>query len=177
MKYGIALFLVGIAFLLSQCKVSQNISKNDLTINLRWNKSYLEDPKDRTEIGLQWILTYLGANMSAGLFEEAIEWKDEHLFTLDLGKLGYSEEGKAVWAELLPQFRASEEYKTMGGMDLGRFEMLTFNSSWHYYAFTGVSETFKEFKDKYEFEEPIEFYEGESGVAKHDRIVYLSKNK
>ncbi len=178
MNKGNLFILSLILFFILGCFPSKSNQTNppNYKINLRWSPSFTEETKERAEIGLQWNLSYLGAMLPKGSFERAIEWKNDHIFTLDLSEVGFTDKALSIWAKLLPPMKASEEYSKMGGIDLGRFYLLTFNSSWHYYALTDVSPNFEEFKNKYEFEDAIDFFKNESGVAKGSRKVYQAKD-
>lgn len=147
----------------------------DLQIELRWSKAFSEDSLEGKMIGLEWIMSYLGASVPPSAREKAIVWHDDRCFKLDVSHMGFNDKALEVWGKLIPKFKASDEYLQMGSMELGRFYLLTFNSSWHYYALTGVEENFKSFLSKYSFKEPIDFYAPQSMVANGDRKVFLGE--
>lgn len=159
----------------------QKISKTeqlDLEINLRWSKGYKADSPQNAELGLKWILSYLGAYLPKGSFEQAIEWTDETHFVLDLSKVGFGPQSEKVMHTLLKKMRESEEYSLMNGLDIGRFVMLTLGSSNHYYALTETPESLQAFKKQYQFDDKkYAMFAGESGIAVGERIVEIGLAK
>ncbi len=148
-----------------------NINNEQYTLVLRWNKAYPDDTKLKAEIGLNWLLIFLGAEMPKGSFKEAIVWNN-NLLKVNFQKLGFHQQGLLALSKLIYQFKQSEEYKLKGAIDLGRFVTLCLNSSNHYYAITGIASSINEFKQNKVFD-PKQFAATKSTVSAHDRIIDL----
>jgi len=154
----------------SSCK-----KENQLSIDLR----YFNEPgipnQDSILTGLKWVFSYLGAALDSGSVENGIHFLDKDRIHLELEHLGYSEKALNVWRQLLRVMKKSEAYQIHRSIDIGRFVMLTLNSSYHYYALTGVEPTLAAFKKKYKIrKKPIVFAEGESCIANGERWVYMA---
>lgn len=125
------------------------------SLQLKWHKSHPTDSKERACIGLKWILSYLGAELPKGSFDDGITWRSEQVFELNIKEMGFSSNSLFAWKKLLSKFKSSQAYQTNGSMDLGRFVMLTFNSTWHYYVLTGVPNTYDKFLALHEFDDDL----------------------
>lgn len=144
-----------------------------LKINLRWVKAYPKENKAQVITGLKWALSYLGATLPIDCIEKGLIWSDQSLFQMDLNEMGFSNSSLEVWDVILQRMRESEEYNKMGGIDLGRFIMLTLNSTNHYYAITETPRTLEAFKAQYNFQEPpFIMLTDESIVALGERAVF-----
>lgn len=177
MKYYFLIIFSFLFFLVIGCQ--QKTSSESLNIDLVWFPSYDGEKAKNAATGLKWILSYLGAEVNHKNFKEATTWKDQQTLSLDLAKVGFSPTAQKVWSKLIKEFKACPSYQTLGGMDMGKFVMLTFNSSWHYYAITEVEESYQAFLEKYDFPEKDEFaiLPGESGVTKGIRIFKTAKGE
>ena len=181
------IFLVGIITTLGECNNSStSTSKDDLKIQLKWVKSYQTEDQTKVEIGLKWILSYLGAHTP----KDAISWVDnkEQLVLLELDKAGFSTKSMKVWAQLIPKLKKLDNYTSDQYMDIGKFILLTFNNSWSYYALTDMPVSLENFKSNHDFDDQIDFVvkKGESCVSKGyrqfniavadsmDQIAYIS---
>jgi hypothetical protein len=122
-------------------------------IMLRWVKGHPQETKEDLITGLAWNLSFLGARLPTGSLASAIHWRNEKMFSLTISDLGFTTEATQALKVLIVELKKTEEYRVKGGMDLGRFIMLTLNSSYHYYAITGAKRTLKEFKENYTFED------------------------
>ncbi len=173
------LFLLSLIIIFTHCFTQQKTATElpqNLNIQLRWIKAHPKETKEQAIIGLKWALSYLGAMLPKGSLEKALQWQaNETSFTLDIGELGFNKAAEQVWNKILHVLRTSDEYKKMGGIDLGRFIILSLNSSHHYYAITGVEDDFIKFKNKYNFEnknvKDFAMRKFESCVAKGSRII------
>ncbi len=105
--------------------------------------------------------------------KEAIEWRNEFIFTVDLSQLGFSDEAERVLEKLIADMKASEEYVAKGGIDVGRFIMLTLNSTNHYYHITGVQTKYEKFRTSFLFDRSLAAIV-ESGVAKGNRVIEIA---
>jgi len=172
-----------ISFLiLCHCKTVQPVSidHQDLTIKLRWVKSYNGESQEKVEIGLKWILSYLGAMLPLETMHEAIVWSGERLIELDLSKAGFTSSSLRAWNQILEDYKQSDEYQMLGSWDLGRFIMMSYNQADNYYKITGAEKDFKNFKSKYQFKSENTTYllPGQSGVTNGLRkISFIDENR
>jgi hypothetical protein len=143
----------------------------DLVINLRWIKSYPSQSQARVNTGLFWALSFLGAKLPAGA--PVLAWHGT-VVTVDLEAAGVAETSKAAWKKLLSVLKSSAEYRVMGGIDIGRFVLLSLCSPNQYYALTGVSRTYQEFRAKHEFG-PRQVAIVQSAVARGNRLIEVGK--
>ncbi|MEA3176965.1 MAG: hypothetical protein QOI59_488 [Gammaproteobacteria bacterium] len=143
----------------------------DLVIQLRWIKSYSDESRSKANMGLLWALSFLGARLPADA--AAVSW-DGRRVTLDLDAAAVAESSKPAWRKLLHRLRSSDEYRVMGGIDIGRFIYLSLCSSYQYYALTGVSPTYAQFRAKHEFQ-PRQVAIVESAVAHGNRLIECAK--
>jgi hypothetical protein len=147
-------FLIGLTavFILWNSCVNDNETENpDLQINLRWVKAYPTETQENVTAGLSWCLSFLGASLPDDFLVDNSKWKSETVFALDFSRAGFTKEALDAWTKLIPQLKTSEEYVDHGGIDIGRFVMLTLNSTNHYYAITGAEKKLSEFRAKYSF--------------------------
>lgn len=170
------IFLILITSIFAHCWSPKNSITNDYTINLKWSKSFDNESKETVTIGLSWYLSYMGALCSQSMLDKAMLWNDDKTFSLALDKCGFTAEALSAYSTLISKWKDTEGYKNSGSIDLGEFYLLTFNSSWHYYAITGVATDFNTFLDKYDFDQPIQLYSGESSISYGDRVVYFGSN-
>jgi len=113
-----------------------------LVINLRWVKNYPRESKKDINTGLYWTLSFLGAQLPASA--SVLVWR-ENVVMVDLDAAQVIESTKPAWRKFLAALKSSDEYRRMGGLDIGRFVMLALCAPKQYYAFTGVSPTFQDF--------------------------------
>jgi hypothetical protein len=142
-----------------------------LVIKLRWIKSYPSQSRAKVDTGLFWALSFLGAKLPADT--PVISW-DGTIVTVDLDAAGVAETAKVAWKKLLQDLRSSDEYRMMGAIDIGRFVFLSLCSSYHYYALTGVSPSYAEFRARHEFA-PKQVAIVESAVAHGNRLIEVGK--
>ena len=175
----ITLFIIYLFNTTCSNKISSNEASIplDLVIDLRWIPSYENETQDSIEIGLKWIMSYLGAMLPQEFIKQTMVWSDENIMTLDISKAGFSSRAERTWARLLKHYKNSQEYKTYKSMDIGQFVLLSFNASWHYYAITAASPNLTSFQSQYEFDSDskLVFLPGRSGVTSGLRIVHSSK--
>jgi hypothetical protein len=145
----------------------------ELVIKLRWIKSYPSQSRSQVNTGLFWALSFLGAKLPADA--AVIVW-DGRMVTLDLDAAGVAETSKPAWKHLLQVLKSSDEYRVMGGIDIGRFVFLSLCSSYQYYALTGVSPTYEQFRARHEFA-PRQVAIVESAVAHGNRLIEVAKGE
>lgn len=143
----------------------------EMVIKLRWIKSYPSQSQSQVDTGLFWALSFLGAKLPADA--AVISWEGT-MVTLDLHAAGVAESSNAAWKKLLYVLKSSDEYRMMGGLDIGRFVFLSLCSSYQYYALTGVSPNYAQFRAGHEFA-PKQVAIVESGVAHGNRLIEVGK--
>lgn len=146
----------------------------DGQIVLRWIKGYPGETRQDLTTGLAWNLSFLGAKLPKGSLDSAIQWRNETMFSLSLSDFGFSTEALNALNILISELKKTEEYQAKGGIDVGRFIMLTLNSSYHYYAITGAKRSLLEFKANYKFE-TTQGAVVNSSIAKGHRLVSLAQ--
>jgi hypothetical protein len=156
-------------------RTNQPLTPKDqsLVIKLRWSKSYPSQTRSQVNTGLFWALSFLGAKLPADA--AIISW-DGTTVTLDLDAAGVMEISKPAWKKLLDVLKSSDEYRMMGGIDIGRFVFLSLCSSYQYYALTGVSPSYAEFRAKHAFA-PRKVAIVESAVARGNRLIEVGQGE
>jgi hypothetical protein len=144
----------------------------DLQIALRWTKNYEGETLQDVITGFAWNTSFLGAALPKGSLQSAIKVIDAERLAVDFGRLGFNKEAEQSLVELFNHIRASEEYKATGGIDIGRFTMLTLNSTYHYYSITGASTTLDVYQSKFLFDPNIGAVTN-SSIAKGHRKVMI----
>ncbi len=138
-----------------------------LAINLRWVKNYTKEDRSNVNTGLYWALSFLGAKLpdSANI----LTWHGK-MVTVDLGAAQLQAGTQEDWKKLLRDFKASEEYRTTGAIDIGRFVFVSLCSANLYYQLSGTSRTYAEFLARH----PVEARQiavVESAVAHGNRLI------
>ena len=128
------------------------LERDDLTLKLRWNKAYPGESFEDVKKGLLWALSYLGATIPRGSVTKAIVRENDTRFFLKLKELGFDQNAQNAFRTIISKMKSSEEYTLHGGIDVGRFIILTLNSTYHYYAITGAYDKLESFKEKYNFQ-------------------------
>ena len=103
--------------------------EESLEINLRWFSGSFEQSKEEMQIGMQYALSYLGAQLPKGSFNDAVTNISENIFTLDLSKVGFNEEAQNTLQKIVTRIKRSAAYQQNDYTEAGRFIMLTLNSS------------------------------------------------
>lgn len=162
-----------LSFLVFSCVYDElDSSPSDLQVNLRWVKSFPGEQREDIMTGLKWTLSFLGATLPQGSFERAISWDTESRFQLNLAEVGFNDKAQKAWLQILLTLKDSEEYKKFNALDLGRFVVVTLNSSHHYYAITGANDKLQELQNKYAFH-PKAFAVTSSSIAYGHRVIQL----
>lgn len=139
-------------------------------IYLEWHKAYDAEDHAAVENGLKWVFLNLGAQLPEGGFAEGCTWTDDHRIALRFDKLGFSHTALTALAKLNTILRASEEYRATGGIDVGRYVMLTQNASNHYYAITGAEQDFFAFRNAHRYDPKLAAII-ESSVSLNNRLI------
>lgn len=166
------LFLI--VYLIISCKHEPIVNEieNKNTITLKWNKAYTDETAEKIETGLKWVFLFLGAELESGSFKNACKWKEADLLQIEFDKLGFNNNSLIVWQKILKNIKESNAYKKEKSIDIGRFVMLTLNSSYQYYAITGAENNLENYKTG-KFFDPKKAAIIESSVASNDRLITL----
>lgn len=146
------------------------LDDENLTLSLRWIPGLEIETQDEMKTGLAWTLSMLGASLPAGSLNSAIVWHNDTHFDLNLNKVGFNKEALKALSTIRRALVESEEYTTVGSINLGRFVMLTLNSTNHYYEITGIPETLREFRSLYDFQQK-RLLVVNSSISSVDRLI------
>lgn len=149
-------------------------SDEKMSINLRWVSSYPNEKEEDVRTGLAWGMSMLGAEMPKSCMEKGFIPLDNKCYKLNLNALGFSETAKKAFLPILTKLKESEEYAQKGGIDIGRFLVLTLHSSWSYYAITNVPKNLADFRTLYAFDKTDTFPVISSSVALGNRLVLIA---
>ena len=164
--------LLMLALLAGSCSAPPPPSDPDLSIELRWIKSYSRESRSDVEVGLLWVLSFLGASLPAD-DPGALSWR-ANVVTLRLDHAGIDSEVLPQWKRLLASLKASEEYRDMSALDVGRFVALTLCSSNHYYALTGAETSYERAYARRKFAaQPVAIVE--SAVSHGNRLIEVAE--
>jgi hypothetical protein len=144
-----------------------------LTIDLRWIKSYESETKEDVVKGLKWCFSFLGASLPKGSIATGLQWTSENNIALNIAQLGFSKEAEDAWLTIITALKNSEEYKIFHAIDIGRFVSLTLTSTNHYYKITGAENSYAAFRKMFSFDQQMAAVIT-SGVSYHSREIELS---
>ena len=170
MKKFIILFLA-CSFFSCENDSYSDLIETKTTINLKWNKAYADDTIDKSLIGLKWALSYVGATLpssNSGFFNT------ETTITIDIKKLGFSDDAQQNLLKLSKKIQATSEYQTNNSIDLGRYVTLLLGASQHYYEIIGTPKTLSQVLNQYTLL-PQKGYVNNSGVSLEHRIIQFSE--
>ncbi|MDO5977700.1 hypothetical protein [Flavivirga spongiicola] len=159
--------------LLASCATDsyQDLVKVDTIINLKWNKAYPDDTINKSVIGLQWALSYIGAklpNYNSNLTLNG------NIIKIDTDKLGLTDNAKQKLTILNNNIKNSNEYKITSSVDLGRYVTLLIGVSQHYYEIVDVPNELSSLLDKYTLK-PEKGYINNSNISLEHRIINFSE--
>ncbi len=143
--------------------------KEDL-LTLKWNKAYSDDTIDKSAIGLQWAFSYIGARI---VNPSGIQVASKSI-TIKLDELGFDENAVGKLKIIHQKIRASDEYKKVGAIDLGRYVTLLIGAPEHYYEITDLPNTLEEVLSPYVLLSE-KGYVNNSGVSLEHRIIQFSE--
>lgn len=179
-KTLVFLFLLSafVTLLLPDCSQPEEQMRNEPnTLVLIWNKGYEKQTAQEVTRGMIWSFSWMGAELPEGSFRKAVLTTDSIRYTVNFDSLGFNATAKEALHVICDSIRNSSEYKALGGIDIGKFIMLTLGSSWHYYEITGVPKTLKEFREKYKLDSTAGLYGVTvSGIAEGHRKIYFSRD-
>lgn len=175
MRFFLIISLVSLFFM--QCTYKNlghyPLADADMSIRLRWIPSFPNEKEADVRTGLTWGLSMLGAKLPLSSMNKAFVSLGNHYYTLNINDLGFSDVAKKAIFPILKQLKESQEYSQKGGIDIGRFLVITLHSSWHYYAITDVPKTYKLFQQFHKFDSLHFFPVIQSTVASGNRIIHL----
>ncbi len=148
-----------------------DLIETEATINLKWNKAYADDTIDKSLIGLKWALSYVGAVLPSSTSGFS---NTDSTITIDIKKLGFTENARQKVMQLTEKIKATSEYQTNNAVDLGRFVSLLLGASEHYYEIIGTPKTLTELLNQYTLL-PQKGYVNNSGVSLEHRIIRFSE--
>lgn len=143
---------------------------------LVWVRGYDGETWASARDGLWWGLSLLGASPPAGggVIEVLEPGEARVRFSLDLRAAGFPHAALAPLEEALQDLGASDEAALFGGVDLGRFFMLTLYSPWRYYAIVGACPTLQDWQASRLDAEPAAFAVTDSLLVPGDREVLFN---
>ncbi|AUC77155.1 hypothetical protein [Olleya sp. Bg11-27] len=159
--------------LLNSCKKVYTNQDNSTLLKLKWNKSYEDDSIDKAVIGLQWALSYVGANTPCN--SNAIHIKNNTI-TLNTLNIGFSNKAKQNLKTLIAKTKTTEAYKKNESVDLGRFITLLLGSPEHYYSLVETPKTLAKLKSNYTLNKN-KGYINNSSIAFQDRVISFSEQE
>ncbi len=168
---NIVYFILSILLLSCTNDSYSDLIESDTSLNLKWNKAYPDDTIDKSLIGLKWALSYCGAILPSSTNGFSIT---ENTITIDVKKLGFTQNAENKLAILLSKIINSEEYKQTNAIDLGRYISLLIGASEHYYQITGTPTTLNEVLNQYTLL-PQKGYVNNSAVSLEHRIIQFSE--
>ena len=146
--------------------------KEAVKLNIRWVASHPNENKDDAVAAFKWALSFLGAELPADGFDQALIFHQGDVIEVDFNELGFNKTAIEALRDLISLMKRSGEYVKTGGIDLGRFIVLTLNSSHHYYAITGAKSRLSDFLTSHDFSmEKVAILE--SGVSYGDRLIRI----
>ncbi|MBR09152.1 MAG: hypothetical protein CMP48_15900 [Rickettsiales bacterium] len=155
---------------------SEQMNSNDISpqdnerITLKtFSNSFEMSDADVIE-GLRWSLSFLGASLPSDSI--GIKYDGNNKISIDLTKLGFTDNALAAMKTIIKEIKTSESYIQNEHIDIGRFIVLTLNSSHHYYEITGVAKSLTEFRSKHQFDQEV--FVINSSVSKVDRIIEIA---
>lgn len=167
--------IASLMLLLHACKKNETLTNEQLTIQLRWNQSFANEPYSNIQTGLLWSLSYLGAELPAGSLALTVEHNQPNTVLLKLYNAGFTTDAQTHLTILISQLKNTDEYKQMGGIDLGRFLLYTLYSPYHYYALTNPQRHYTDFENRYLKVTPFRFGVKTSAVSSHERRITFAQ--
>ncbi|WP_462252463.1 hypothetical protein [Ekhidna sp.] len=146
----------------------------DPTIYLKWIPGSFDQNDEEIRTGFMWVLSSLGATLPNGSMGLVMVEEEELLYKIDLAEAGFSDKALEAFDIIIRELKNSEAYKVNGFTEMGRFVMLTLNSSYHYYQIVQMPIKFSTFESLYEFEGK-QLQVINSAVSDVQRLVEISE--
>ncbi len=167
--YYIAMFLLVLSCTSTNL---EELSENESSINLKWNKSYEDDTIEKARIGLSWCYSNIGARV----LNSVVLPDSENQFIIEIDNLGFNENALEKIKILHNKLKDTEEYKLNNSIDLGRYISLLIGASEHYYTITNVPENLDDILSNYELK-PSKGYVNNSTVSLKHRVLEYSNQE
>ncbi|MFM2016759.1 MAG: hypothetical protein RL007_415 [Bacteroidota bacterium] len=159
------------------CTNTRKIDSEDYVIRLCWYKSLPDQKPEHVYRGMIWCFSWLGAELPKGCMKEAIVSSDSMHLEVHLDKLGFNKDALQALKVVTDSIRNSEEYRTQGELELGKFIALTLGTSEHYYRITGVPRTIDEFRKLHGIDQTAwNFGVTKSSISDGHRLVKFSRD-
>jgi hypothetical protein len=165
------LFCFFLSFISCERDSYSDLIETEARLNLKWNKAYPDDTIDKSLIGLKWALSYMGAVLPSSNSGFS---NTEATITIDIKRLGFTENAEEKLLQLSEKIRATPEYQTSNSIDLGRYVTLLLGASEHYYEIIGTPKTLTQVLVPYNLL-PQKGYVDNSGVSLEHRIIQFSE--
>jgi len=181
MKYIVICTGILLALGLQHCQQSRtgdSISRV-VNIHLKWHPAYTGESQQDIEVGLLWILAFLGESITSKNYHDYMEWVEDDILLLDLTKLVKDPHRADIWRGILTELEKSSNDRKYHSVDVGKFAFDTFTKSDIYYQLTEMPDDLEDFKKHYNIDENYVFAvaPGESCVAPGYRIFSCSDTK
>jgi len=169
----------GYALLSCESKNSnQGEGIDNLEIQLKWYPSYPDESREDVEVGLLWILSYLGEPINERNYQDYMTWEMDDVLLLDIDNLVHKSSRRKLWSTIITEI---ESHSNDNVVDVGRFVFETFNRSEVYYQLTEMPTRLSEYLKLHGLKNDQEFAvsKGESCVSPGFRLFEStdSKNK
>lgn len=152
------------------CSKDPDFSIDESKIMLVWYKGYPADSLHKSMIGLEWALSYIGAETTQNLYQMQVP---NNQVLLDIEQLGFTAHAKEKLKILHHKLKFTEEYRLKGAIDMGRYVALILGASEHYYEFVQMPENLNDLLVKYELD-PMAGYVDNSTISSSHRIIRFS---
>ena len=149
----------------------------DMQIHLQWYPAYNGESPEDVEVGLLWILAFLGEPITTNNYLDYMEWVEDDILLLDLTQLVTDPQRVDLWQGILTSMERVSTDNQYHSVDVGKFVFDTFNNSATYYQLTEMPDSLQEFKAYYNLDDNYIFAvaPGESCVAPGYRIFSCSE--
>lgn len=158
-------------------KLPLDSSPLDIRLKVHYHPTLLPDQQAVT-IGIQWVLSYLGAALTPQQWQAATQWEGKQFLKIDLAKVGFSTEAEQALQSIVQTIHSNPAYQKKNSIDIGRFVMLTFGSSYHYYQITGIATDYSQFINLHPLN-PIPLVTlqpQQSSVTPDTRTIFIADN-
>ena len=117
-KYLLIIFgLIVSVSILSSSKKDKKAAAKDISINLRWVRSYSDEGLPKVKTGILWTLSFLGATLPKGSADSIIQNIDSTSFKLDLKFAGFTENALSAFEVIIAHLKDSDEYLKKKSID------------------------------------------------------------
>ncbi len=170
--FGILVILVNACTNHSNELVSPAIPET--SINLKFFIGGFNQSEGEVKTGFAWALSSLGAELPNGSLDRLmLTGTGSTVYEVDLSQAGFDDEALQALGTVIATLKQSQAYAMNNYIEMGRFVMLTLNSSYHYYKITGASETLMDFRSKHKFGNS-KMRVINSGVSNIDRLIEIA---